>query len=77
MTFREFEKALRITCDAEADAAYIYLRPIAAGGVAQTIPVDVSPLNGSVNLDVDSNGRIIGIEIIGASALLPEELLGE
>ena len=75
MTLRKHDKGITVTHDAEADAAYIYLRPISAGGVAWTISVDISPLSGMVNLDVDPNGRIVGIEIIEASALLPEGLV--
>ncbi|MEU4542329.1 DUF2283 domain-containing protein [Nonomuraea dietziae] len=51
------------TYDPEAEAAYIHLRgPIAPGGVARMVTVD-SPM---VNLDLDENGRVIGIEILAA-----------
>jgi uncharacterized protein YuzE len=75
MTFRECDKSFRVTHDTEADAAYIYLRPITSGGVARTVPVDISPSRGMVNLDFDSIGRLIGVEVIGVSALLPEGVL--
>ncbi|WP_327087791.1 DUF2283 domain-containing protein [Nonomuraea sp. NBC_01738] len=49
------------TYDAEAEAAYVYLRgPIAPGGVAETVTVD----DAMVNLDLDEDGRVIGIEIL-------------
>ncbi|MEU5867229.1 DUF2283 domain-containing protein [Nonomuraea sp. NPDC047529] len=49
------------TYDPEAGAAYVYLRgPIAQGGVARTVTMDEA----MVNLDLDADGRVIGIEIL-------------
>ena len=63
---------MRITYDPRDDAAYVYLREIEPGGVARTIQVgDV----GLLNLDFDAAGRLVGIEAIPASLLLPAELL--
>jgi uncharacterized protein YuzE len=73
MTFSDLTKSFRVTRDTEADAACIYLSPIVAGGVSQTITVDVP--HGSINLDIDSDGRVIGIEILHASAVLPESVV--
>ena len=60
---------LRITYDTEADAAYIYLQPPTAmqPSVASTVTA-----TRDVNLDFDSDGRLIGIEILGRSVLHPE-----
>jgi uncharacterized protein YuzE len=66
-------KSFRVTYDSEADAAYIYLRRIEAGGVAQTVPVDV--LQGLVNLDLGHDGVLVGVEILRASVLLPSGVL--
>ena len=65
----------RVEYDAEANAAYIYLvEEILRGGVARTVSVD--PREGMmVNLDLDSAGRIIGIEVLGARSLLSPDLL--
>ena len=57
---------LKITLDKEADAAYIYLKEIATGEVAKTIS-----LNDSINIDLDSSGQILGIEVLDASQNLP------
>jgi len=57
---------MRIEFDKEADAAYIYFKDISAGEVAQTIS-----LNDSVNVDLDKDGKTIGIEILDASKNLP------
>lgn len=65
-------KPASYTYDPQAGATYVYLDdPIPPGGVARTIEVDAT-----VNLDLDADGRVIGIEILaawpGASAA-PEE----
>lgn len=57
---------MNITFDKEADAAYIYFKEIAEGEVASTIS-----LNESVNIDLDANGKTLGIEILDASKNLP------
>jgi uncharacterized protein YuzE len=58
--------SMKITFDKEADAVYIYFKDIAEGEVAQTIS-----LNEEVNIDLDVNGKTIGIEILEASKNLP------
>ena len=67
---KEFAKPFRVTFDTGTDAAYIYLRDIAGGGVKRTIEVELP--NGNVNLDFDSEGRMVGIEVLGACDVLPE-----
>ncbi|HET9118184.1 MAG TPA: DUF2283 domain-containing protein [Pseudonocardiaceae bacterium] len=62
---------LRVTFDRDADAAYIYLREIGSGGVAETIVCDDVP----VNLDLDKQGHLIGIEILGATGMLPVDVI--
>jgi uncharacterized protein YuzE len=61
--------------DKEADAAYIQLDPIAAGGVARTEVANVELDSAAINLDFDEDGRLVGIEILGARRILPAELL--
>jgi uncharacterized protein YuzE len=68
---RDQRVPVRMTFDREANAAYIYLREIEAAGVARTAP----GADSSVNLDFDSEDRLIGIEILDATASLPAELL--
>ncbi|HWM73924.1 MAG TPA: DUF2283 domain-containing protein [Nocardioides sp.] len=64
----------RVEYDPEADAAYIYLvEEILSGGVARTISMD--PREGMVNIDLDSDGRIGGIEVMDARRMLPPDLL--
>jgi uncharacterized protein YuzE len=66
---------MKITYDREANAAYIYLVPIANGGVAQTYPCDPVEVNGMINLDFDREGRLLGIEVLDASHKLPKAVL--
>ena len=61
---------MRTELDTEADVAYIYFKEIGQGEVAQTIS-----LNNSINIDMDKNGVVIGIEIIDASKHLPPSLI--
>ncbi|AJW77892.1 DUF2283 domain-containing protein [Clavibacter michiganensis] len=70
---------MRVTYDAAADAAYIELTgPIAAGGVASQIHSLITPGGrGEVALDFDADGRLLGIEVLHASAVLPAAVLAD
>ncbi|MEV7610464.1 DUF2283 domain-containing protein [Microbacterium sp. NPDC089320] len=61
--------------DPEVDAAYVTVGPpIADGGVARTVPVDLpDDISGELFLDFDRDGRLLGIEVLGASRLLRPE----
>ncbi|WP_309107669.1 DUF2283 domain-containing protein [Arthrobacter sp.] len=67
---------MRIRYDASVDAAYIYLADeIWLGNAAKTYPCDPIEVDGMINLDFNSEGRLIGIQVLSASAKLPPELL--
>ena len=67
---------MKLTYDPEADAAYIYVADrIAAGEVRQTHPCELEGVSGSINLDFDASGRLLGIEVLGAKTVLPAEAL--
>ncbi len=67
---------MKITYDPSTDAAYIYLVPkIETGGVNATYCCDPLEINGQINLDFDASGRLVGIEVLGASRKLPADLL--
>ena len=67
---------MRITYDSEADAAYIQLSDtILPGGVAMTVPCDPREVGGMIHLDFNTDGILIGIEVLGAASKLPRELL--
>ncbi len=57
------------------DAAYIYLRDIGVGDAAWQHAVDDDRAAGMVVLDFDIDGRLIGVEVVGASRGLPREIL--
>ncbi|MFT2752920.1 DUF2283 domain-containing protein [Clavibacter sp. Sh2088] len=68
---------MRVTYDAAADAAYIYLAgTIADGESATQIHSIMTPGDrGEVALDFDADGRLLGIEVLHASAVLPAVVL--
>lgn len=67
---------MKITYDKSTDAAYIYLIDgIEAGGVENMYCCDPLEVNGQIHLDFDKQGKLIGIEVLDASRLLPEALL--
>jgi uncharacterized protein YuzE len=61
---------MKISLDTEADAAYIYFKDITPGEVDKTIS-----LNDSINIDLDKDGKTLGIEILDASKNLPVNTL--
>lgn len=59
---------MKVTYDKDADAAYIYLKEkISKGEVKGTIS-----MNENIILDFDSNKKLIGIEILSASSVVPK-----
>ena len=73
---RVMMQPVRLTHDAVADAAYVYLvDEIDRGEVASPqiagIPLDRATLI----VDFDASGRVLGIEVLGASRVLREETI--
>ncbi|MFI7633771.1 DUF2283 domain-containing protein [Nonomuraea sp. NPDC049400] len=67
---------MRIEHDDENDVAYIYLVDrIAAGEAARQVVVEADGVPGEVILDLDGQGALLGIEILGASHILRPETL--
>ncbi|WP_331725681.1 DUF2283 domain-containing protein (plasmid) [Streptomyces xanthophaeus] len=67
---------LRVTYDETANAAYIYLTdPQVRTRSSRMYPCDPVEVDGVINLDFDEQGRLIGIEVLGAGSKLPEYLL--
>ncbi|MBW3537379.1 MAG: DUF2283 domain-containing protein [Actinobacteria bacterium] len=66
--------SLRLTYDSDADAAYAYLQP---ASVIQPSVSETVPATDSNNLDFDANGRLVGVEVLGAKARLHPDLLSE
>jgi uncharacterized protein YuzE len=70
---RDQVRTVDITYDAEADAAYIRL----ADGPSERQVHSIAPPreNGEIILDFDAGGKLIGIEVLGARAVVPDALL--
>lgn len=69
---------MRITYDPDADAAFLYLiDEIASGQVTRSEMCDLEIREGAVILAWDAEDRLLGIEILGASRLVPPEILEE
>lgn len=67
---------MRITYDADADAAFVYLVDVIdAGQVTQSPMCDLEIREGAVILALDTEQHLLGIEILGASRLLSAETL--
>lgn len=66
--------AVRVSWDVAADAAYIAVGVEPEAPCAATTVQVPSPEGGAVILEYREN-RLVGIEILGASALLPAEVL--
>ena len=67
---------MRMTYDQRADAVYIYLTEKRQVGMVKK-QYHVMPVQtwGMINLDYDSSGRLIGIEVLGASKRLTQDFL--
>jgi uncharacterized protein YuzE len=64
--------------DRTVDAAYIYLvSPASSPPVDRTVPVDPLEAGAEINLDFDGAGRLVGIEVLGASIHLPQTILDD
>ncbi|MEU6414164.1 DUF2283 domain-containing protein [Microbispora sp. NPDC046933] len=69
---------MRIEHDRENDVAYVYLVDRIDAGEAETqVQVEADELRGEIVLDLDRNGTLLGIEIIGASYVLRPEVLAQ
>jgi uncharacterized protein YuzE len=69
---------MKVTYDRSVDAAYIYLAEnIGDGCVKKTYACDPEEVGGIINIDFDEDGRILGVEVLGASHHLPKKMLKE
>lgn len=67
---------MRFTYDPEADAAFVYIvGHIDPGQVARSEMCDLEIREGAVILVLDADERLLGIELLGASRLVPAEVL--
>ena len=70
------ERWLRMTYDEVADASFIYLTdPIEPGAAVSGGTLDRHLDQAAVNASFDSDGRLLGIELLGVSRLLRSDAL--
>jgi uncharacterized protein YuzE len=63
---------MKVKYDKEADAAYIYLKgSVGKGEVKRTVS-----MNENIILDFDADDKLVGIEILSASSVVPEGAVG-
>ena len=70
---------MRVEYDRQADSVYLQLSDAPASeSRSRTVDIDPWLVDGNlVNLDLDDAGRIVGVEICGASELLRPEMLAD
>lgn len=62
---------MKIVYDSKADAAYVYLKDsVKTGEVKQTIT-----LNENLIVDLDKNGKLLGLEVLDAAANLTKDAI--
>jgi uncharacterized protein YuzE len=65
---------MKLKVDRKADAAYIP-DEFPPGRVARTYLCDPAEPGGMIHPDLDAEGRLLGIEVVGAAKRLPIEVL--
>ena len=69
---------MKIKYDKSVDSAYIYLNnKTETIKVHKTYTCDPLEIDGEINLDFDSSGRLTGIEVLDASKKLQNDILNE
>jgi uncharacterized protein YuzE len=67
---------VRISYDHASDAATIYfVDAIGQGGAPHSAMCDLEVREGAVILLLSNDNRLLGIEVLGASRILPREVL--
>lgn len=64
---------MKLEYDEDVDAAYIYIKhPIKEGEAKRTIE-----LNNDIIVDLDRDGKLLGIEVLNASKVLNKKVIEE
>ena len=66
---------MKVRYDKQMDTAYVSFVPLRPGIAKKTYACDPEEVGGQIQLDFDADGRLIGIEVLDASHLLPQDLL--
>lgn len=71
----EWLPVIKFPYDQVANAGYLRFADSSAhGGLARTVVTDVALEGAAINLDFANDGILLGMEFLGVSRLLPEEL---
>jgi uncharacterized protein YuzE len=70
----EYDAGMKVSYSPDVDAAYIYLVEIRPGEARHTRTCEGAS-GGTINLDFDAFGRLLGIELLGARQLLPPDVI--
>ena len=64
----------KVEYDESVDCGYLYLRPISKGGVSKSRHVQIAQKGvfGSLVIDIDRHGHVVGIEVLGVSTIMPD-----
>ncbi|GAB3946075.1 DUF2283 domain-containing protein [Corynebacterium tapiri] len=66
---------MKLTYDPEVDAAYLDIAEPGRLSERQISGITAEGLEGELEIDIDKDGRVIGIEFLAASEVLPPEVL--
>lgn len=69
---------MEVHYDKEADAAYIYFSadvPATSQSIRDSIPLTLPHGKGNITLDFNKDGNLVGMEVLDASLILPEEVI--
>lgn len=68
---------MKFEYDSEADAAYISLVGCEEISEKQISGISIDGMDGEIEIALNGEGRVIGIEFVGASHILPVEMIGK
>ena len=71
MVVRRMRERLTVRRDREADAAYLALTDIGPGEAVETIPLHDKAGNLFGAVDLDAEGRVLGVEFLNITHRLP------
>ncbi|ERS41196.1 MULTISPECIES: DUF2283 domain-containing protein [Corynebacterium] len=63
--------------DPEADAAYLAIAQPGTLSERQISAITIEEMEGEIEIDIDENGKVIGIEFVNASLILPSAFLNK
>lgn len=63
--------------DPEADAAYLAIAQPGTLSERQISGITIEEMKGEIEIDIEENGKVIGIEFVNASLILPSAFLNK